>query len=98
MGLRFSSASLSKGRSQQYPDFDGYAVTASDTVDLPNGPCKGLVVTGAITGTATVAVQLDADTTATITVAQNSVNEIYLIGCSRVMATGTTATGIYALY
>ena len=95
MGLRFSSASLSKGRAQQFPDFDGYAVTPSDSADLPNGPCKGLVVTGA---SGTVAVQMDGDSTATLTVAAGSVNEIYLIGCSRVMATGTSATGIYALY
>lgn len=95
MGLRFSSQTISKGRAQQYPDFDGYAVAPSDTVDLPNGPCKGLVVTGAA---GNIAVQLDADSTATVTVGAGSVNEIYLIGCSRVMATGTTATGVYALY
>lgn len=95
MGVRFSTQALSRGRTQQYPDFDGYAVTPSDAADLPNGPCRGLVVTGA---GGTIAVQLDADTTATLTVAAGSVNEIYLIGCSRVMATGTSATGIFALY
>jgi hypothetical protein len=92
MGLRFSSAALSKGRTQQYPDFDGYAVTPSDSADLPNGPCKGLIVTGTL---GTVAVQMDSDTTATLTVGGT---DIYLIGCSRVMATGTSAGGIYALY
>ncbi len=95
MGLRFSNPLLTRGRGGQYPDLDGYAVAPSDTADLPNGPCKGLAVTGAA---GTVALQLDADSTATLTIGAGAVNEVYLVGCSRVLATGTTATGIYALY
>lgn len=93
MGMRFSHPNITKGRHNVHSGFDGYAVTPSDTVDLPNGTCQALCVTGAA---GTIAVQLDNDSTATLTIA--GINEVYVIECSRVLATGTTATGIYALY
>jgi Flp pilus assembly protein CpaB len=61
MGLRFAHPTITKGRKNHHASFDGYAVTPSDTVDLPNGYAQAILVTGA----GAVAVQLDDDTTAT---------------------------------
>ena len=69
-------------------------VTPSDTVDLPNdyrGSARGLRVTGA----GNVAVNLSNGGTATLT--GLSAGQVLLIAVSRVLATGTTATGITSL-
>lgn len=95
MGLKFGETFRTKGRFTD-GEWDGYLVTPSDTVDLPNGPCQAICVTGA--GGGAVAVNLDADSTAVMTVVAGAVNEIYPIMVSRVLATNTTATAIYALY
>jgi hypothetical protein len=89
-GTLFSEKPLRKGRYTQEP-YVGYAVTPSDTADLPNGDAQGIHVVGA----GAVAVQLDGVNTAVLTLGANS-----LVPCnvSRVLATGTTATGISALY
>jgi hypothetical protein len=92
MGLQFGENALTTGRFTN-SQFDGYAVTPSDTVDLPNGPCQAICVTG-VAGN--VAVNLDADSTAIVTVA--AVNEIYPMMVSRIKATNTTANTIWALY
>lgn len=91
MGLKFTDSKISKNRKTNAPSFDGYAVTPSDTVDLPNGPCDALYVT--VTGN--VNVQLDADSTALLTL---TAGKVYPIMVSRVLSTSTTATGIFALY
>lgn len=67
------------------------AVTKSDSVDLPDGACRGLWVTGA----GDVAVYTEEGDEVTLTLA---VNTIYPFAVGRVLSTGTTATGIYALY
>lgn len=82
-------------------EYDAYAVTASDTVDLPNGPCDALVATtgGNISGQF---LRTDASGNVTVLAASTltsvASNEILPIQVSRVRATGTTASGIFALY
>lgn len=95
MGMVFTRSKREQIDTQVPQDYDGYAVTASDTVDLPNGKCRGLICTTAV---GNIAVQLDAESTAVITIGAAGLNEIYDIQATRVLATGTTATGIYALY
>lgn len=82
-------------------EYDGYAVTASDSADLPNGPCDAIAVTGA----GNVSVQLvrtnaegNVTVLATSTLASVAANEILPVQVSRILSTSTTATGIYALY
>ncbi len=72
-------------------EYQGEPVTPSDTLNLPSGPCSAITVTVA----GNVNVQLDSDSTALLTLA---VGEIYPIMLSRILATSTTATGIFALY
>lgn len=68
-----------------------YAVTPADGTDLPNGQCRQLYVG---TGGTVAAVNKDGDT-----VSFTAGDGGYLnIRTARVLATGTTATGIIALY
>lgn len=99
MGLRFARSmtgniNFAKNFStpNMAPDYDGYAVTTSDSVDLPNGPCKALYVTGA----GNVNVNLVGGGTAVLT--SLSAGQIIEVGAQRVLTTSTTATGIFALY
>lgn len=78
-------------------EYDGYVVTPSDSADIYNGPCDAI----ACTGTGNIAVQLVAGGTtilATSTLSTIPANTILPIQVSRILATNTTATGIYALY
>jgi len=78
-------------------EYDSYAVTASDSADLPNGPCDALACT---TG-GNIAVQNvigGVTALATTTLLTIPANTPLPIQVSRVLATNTTATGIYALY
>ena len=82
-------------------EYDGYAVTASDSANLPNGPCDALYATVA----GNIAVQLvrtdasgNVSVLATTTLTSVAAGEVLPIQVSRVLATNTTATGIYALY
>lgn len=65
-------------------------VTPSDTLDLPDGPCSALWVNvgGNVHGLSTNGDE------GTFTVSAGSVP----LGFKRVYSTGTTATGIYAIY
>lgn len=74
------------------PDYDGYAVTASDSTDLPNGPSKALYVTTA----GNVNINLVGGGTAVLT--GLAAGQIIEVAAQRVLATSTTATGIFALY
>lgn len=76
-----------------HQDYQGEAITANDSDDLTSGPAIGIALTGT---TGAVAVQLDGESTAVLTI--NNLNEPYLVQIKRVLATGTTATGIVALY
>lgn len=95
MGLRFAQNNVpGSGARINFDgrDFDGYAVTTSDTVDLPNGICRGLYVTTA----GNVNVNLEGGGTAVLT--GLAAGQFVRVSVSRVLATSTTATGIYALY
>lgn len=95
MGQRFKNTLINFAKNNQdvqTPDYDGYAVTADDSNDLPNGPCKAIYVTGA----GNVAVNLVGGGTATLT--SMVAGQILPISVSRIKSTSTTATGIFALY
>lgn len=68
------------------------AVTPSDSVDLAAGPTKGLYVGGA----GNVAVQMQDGSSVTFTAL--AVGVFHNISVKRVLATGTTAASIIALY
>lgn len=68
-----------------------FAVTASDSVDLPNGVCQALVAQ--VAGLA--AVVFPDDTVANIHLAAGIPMPVL---CKRVNSTNTAATGIVALY
>ena len=94
MGQVFNPSPLNGNKNGLIQDvnYDGYAVTPSDSVALPNGSTNGLYVTGA----GNVAVQLAGGGTATLT--GLVAGQILEIAVSQVMNTNTTATGIFALY
>lgn len=73
-------------------DFDGLAVTPADATNLPDGIARGLYCT---TG-GNIAVVLESGATATLT--SVPANTVVPISVLVVGATGTTASGIYALY
>ena len=77
------------------PFYDVQAVTPADGADLPNGTCRGFTVTVAGTITFVPAGQSVAGTTVQLTVLAGV---LYNIRASRIKATGTAATGIFALY
>ncbi len=86
---------------QQRSELQGVAVTPADGTDLPNGTTAALFVTG--TGNLSVDIEstnLSTGVTSNLTVAISAVpaNSRLTLCCSRVRATGTTATGIFALY
>jgi len=99
MGLRFARTTnggfnTAKNFNTQgpMPDYDGYAVTASDSADLGNGPCRAIYVTGA----GNVNINLVGGGTALLT--SLSAGQIIEVAAQRILATSTTATGIFALY
>lgn len=81
------------------PSYDGNAITPADGADLAAGPgglintpCTGFYATGA----GAVSILLYSGTTAVFTVAAGAMVDVGPI--KRINATGTTATGISALY
>lgn len=70
------------------------AVTPSDGTALPNGVCRGFFVGAAGNVTAIDS----AGNTFVVVVGANQVGLSFWIACTYIKATGTTATGIYALY
>lgn len=97
MGLRFKNALMNEAKNyndgQAGTDYDGYAVTPADATVLPNGITRALF----ITGTGNVAITL-ADGTTTAVLTGVPANTIVPVGAKIVASTGTTATGIFALY
>jgi hypothetical protein len=69
------------------------AVTPSDSVDLPDGACRGLIVNG--TGNLSFITANGETVTLTIGTSWFGVQNI---SARRILATGTTATGIFACY
>lgn len=76
----------------QPSEFEGEPVTASDATDLGSGACTAIYVTGA----GNVNVNLAGGGTAVLT--GLSAGQIVRVNASRILATSTTATGIFALY
>lgn len=74
--------------------FDAYAVTPSDTNDLPNGPTKAIYIGDATAGNVSVITQGGQ----TVTLENLQPGQIHFFAVKRVLATGTTATKILALY
>lgn len=89
--LHFAQTTRTKGLDDRF-QLQGAAVTASDTVDLPDGPCHAIYVTG----TGNVNVNLAGGGTAVLT--SLAAGQIVRVSASRILATSTTATGIFALY
>lgn len=86
---------------QQHSEYQGAAVTTSDTVDLPSGTCDAIFAT--VAGNVSldlpnVAVTDGTTTSRTAIVIAMAANSILFVRATRVRATSTTATGIYALY
>lgn len=74
-------------------DFDGLPVTPNDGADLPNGATYAIAVTGSGNVAGVIA-----GGSGTTTLAGLVPGIIYIVAMQRVNATGTTATGVYALY
>lgn len=86
---------------QNRSEWQGVAVTASDSVDLPNGVCDAIYAT--VAGNVSldlpnVALADGTVTSRTAIVIAMAANSILYVRASRVRATSTTATGIFALY
>lgn len=93
----FSTASRTVGKNAPTQgSYDSAAVTPSDSVDLPLNSTGHGVRRIYVTGAGNVAVNLTGGGTATLT--GLTANTIYEVGITRVLATGTTATGIISLY
>ena len=89
--LHFAQPTRTKGLDQT-KQYQGAAVTASDSVDLPDGPCHAIYVTAS----GNVNVNLAGGGTAVLT--SLTAGQIVRVSASRILATSTTATGIFALY
>lgn len=80
----------------EHPEYQANPITPSDATDLGLGPdggdCRALQVTGA----GNITLQLPGGGTAVYT--GLAAGQRVVCNPSRVMATGTTATGIFALY
>jgi len=68
------------------------AVTASDTVDLPMAPCRALWI--GVAGNVALIANGDTDAVTLVSVSAG----LLPVRAKRVLATGTTATSIVALY
>lgn len=98
---KFLTSPMPGASMQPIDDFDMYVVTPADGADLPSGLIGGQAGTRPttwlyITGAGNVAVNLFGGGTATLT--GLAAGQWLNIGVTRVLATGTTATGILAVY
>lgn len=73
---------------------DAYSVTSNDSTDLPNGVSRAIYVGGA----GTIACQMATGNTVSFTVPTNATGFVLPFRIKRILATGTTATAIVALY
>jgi hypothetical protein len=87
----FSKPAYTPGQFQS-SEFEGESVTPSDATDLPSGACTAIYTTGA----GNVNVNLAGGGTAVLT--GLSAGQIVRVNATRILATSTTATGIFALY
>lgn len=93
----FSTAPITVGKNgPSQGSYDSIAVTPSDSVDVPANS-DGRTPRRLFSGSGgNIAVNLTGGGTATLT--GLTANTIYFVAFARVLATGTTATGIQALY
>ena len=73
---------------------DGYAVVPNDTVDFTQGPTRAIFVGGA----GTISLMMASGNSLTITIPANALGFVINLRIKRILATGTTATLITALY
>lgn len=99
--LNFDQRFIAAVSNQQKTEYQGAAVTPADATDLPNGVCDAIFATTA----GNVSLDLPNVSTADGTVTSRTAivipvgaNSVLYIRASRVRSTGTTATGIFALY
>lgn len=74
------------------PVVGAVAVTTSDVADLTVSPCRGIYV--GVSGD----VKIDTPAGDTVTLTGLAAGMMHPIGAKRIYSTGTTATGILALY
>ena len=89
------------GQANAIFDYETFAVTPADGADLPSGLVGGLTGTRPtkaikVTGAGNVSVQLFGGGTAVLT--GLVAGQLLMIAVTRILATGTTATGVLALY
>jgi hypothetical protein len=97
MGMFVRSSQTVGPNGPHFPSFDTVAVTPSDTVDFPKGSGINRNASGIMAGTAgNIAVNLIGGGTAVLT--GMSAGQVILLSCSRVLATGTTSTGVMVLF
>jgi hypothetical protein len=87
----FSKAAYTRNQFDHL-QFTGEPVTPNDSADLPSGACIAIYVTGA----GNVNVNLAGGGTAVLT--GLSAGQTVYVNATRIKATSTTATGIFALY
>ena len=80
------------------PAAGAVAVTPSDTVNIPSGTCRALYIGGPTGGQYVDVVVMPAGYSASVTFKNVPVGSILPVNATRVLATGTTATFIVALY
>lgn len=80
------------------PAAGAVAVTPSDTGNIPSGTCRALYIGGPAGGQYADVVVMPAGYSASVTFKNVPVGSILPVNATRVLATGTTATFIVALY
>lgn len=86
---------------QQHSEWQGVAVTGNDSTDLTNGACDAIYVTGAGNvsfDTPNTSLTDGTATSRTANVIAFAANSVIYVRATRIRATSTTATGIFALY
>lgn len=91
MQFHFAQQARTKGL-DVLTELQGNPITGNDTTDLVDGPCAAIYVTGA----GNVNINLAGGGTAVLT--GLTAGQIVPVCASRILATSTTATGIFALY
>lgn len=80
------------------PAAGAVACTPSDTVNIPSGACRALYIGGPTGGGYADVVVMVADYSTSVTFKNVPVGAVLPVSAVRVLATGTTATNIVALY
>jgi hypothetical protein len=102
MGMKFTAATISGTGYSNSHEYDGYPITPNDTLTTYQAQVpqlNGNVQRGDalyVTGAGNIAIKLNsAGDTASLT---ESANTLVPIAAHQILATGTTATGLYMLF